>query len=265
MAPWFKISNRILSLFLLVTPGLSAPQSLDSVLTGVSGNVKNFRDSLPDFVCNERITSQNLDKTGKIADQLTVESVFSVRKRDAGRGPSLVEGREPLTINGKPAKKGTAFPKLPFRHGDGFSAGLFLTFHPDNLEFQTYKLAGSEGLSGNNALIIEFATKEGQQRLRYFERDGDSFALQHSGKAWIHLGAMQALRLDIRYLNTPNLNPYSSSIDYEEFDISGGKFWMPKKVKAEGTNTKSKTKGIYAAEYSNCRKFGASIEIAPVR
>lgn len=44
MAPWFKISNRILSLFLLVTPGLSAPQSQDSVLAGVSGNVKSLAE-----------------------------------------------------------------------------------------------------------------------------------------------------------------------------------------------------------------------------
>ena len=49
----------VVYLFLLNSPAVA--QSLNEVLGAVSKNVKEFQDQLPDFVCNERVTSRQFD------------------------------------------------------------------------------------------------------------------------------------------------------------------------------------------------------------
>src|SRR5262245_27682221 len=47
-------TSRVLALILIAAPLWSSPQieSVDAVLSKVSANVKEFRESLPDFVCS---------------------------------------------------------------------------------------------------------------------------------------------------------------------------------------------------------------------
>ncbi len=67
-----QTSLLLAALFLFQAP----TASLDHVLASVSKNVREFQDLLPDFVCNEKITSTAYE-SGKLKETRTVESIFT--------------------------------------------------------------------------------------------------------------------------------------------------------------------------------------------
>jgi hypothetical protein len=95
-----------ITLLSLMLQGAASPSPgpLRDILEGVSKNVKESQASLPDFLCNERVTSTTY-RSGKKRDQKTVESIYSIQQSR--------EHREILAIDGKPAKKGAKMPGLP--------------------------------------------------------------------------------------------------------------------------------------------------------
>src|SRR5437667_11059719 len=127
--------------FLLFLSGSPASaQPLNEVLGPVSQNVKEFQDLLPDFVCNERITSTRFD-SGKMRKERVVDSIFTGIQRSSRENQvrfAFVESREVVAIDGKLAPKGAPFPKLPYRFAGGFSSLLIMTFAPDNLQYHDY-------------------------------------------------------------------------------------------------------------------------------
>lgn len=235
-------------------------QSLDEVLAKVSRNVQESAASIPDFVCNETVTSTASDAKGKINKRVTVESIFAAHHRTGPSGPTFVESREVVTVNGKTSGIGTKAPKLPFQYGGGFSSILMMTFLPDNLGVHTYTLVGSERVDGGEALRVDFATKEDQRKLRLLSQR-KTFVTRDKGTAWIDVNAMRVIRLERNHLDIPELNSLSVAVDYGEFSIGGAEFWLPKTVRAEATYTKNNNRGIYNADYIHCRKFGTSVEI----
>src|SRR5262249_30655283 len=72
-----SVVGAFLSLLLSST---ACAQSVNEVLAAVSKSVKEFQDTLPDFVCNERITSTELDE-GVVVKEKVVESVFTGLQR----------------------------------------------------------------------------------------------------------------------------------------------------------------------------------------
>jgi len=98
------ITLGIISSVLLQVASGSPPRDLTDALTALSVNVKESQNQLPDFLCNEKVTSTTF-KSGKKQNEKVVESIFSIRRS--------LENREILSIDGKPAKKGAKMPRLP--------------------------------------------------------------------------------------------------------------------------------------------------------
>ena len=86
--------------------------------------------------------------------------------------------------------------------------------------------------------------------------------MQDAGKAWIDSASMQVVRLERHFLNIPaGFSSYSNTIDYGPITIGERQFWMPKTVRAEVAEKDVNKTGTYLAEYSNCRKFTANVEL----
>jgi hypothetical protein len=67
---------------------------------------------------------------------------------------------------------------------------------------------------------------------------------------------MQVVRLERDFLNVPGrFNRIVALITYGPTAIGEWRFWMPQSIRAEFTERDSKKTGIFAAEYSNCKKF----------
>src|SRR5262249_9718573 len=119
-------SAAIVVFLQLIFTTAAAAQSLNEVLDAVSRNVKEFQDLLPDFVCTEKVTSTEFD-AGRLIKERVVESTFTGVQRSSEENRihfAFTESREVVAIDGKPARKGAAFPKLPYHFGGGFSSLL---------------------------------------------------------------------------------------------------------------------------------------------
>src|SRR5262245_8625149 len=93
---------------LLFLSSAACAQSVNEVLDAVNRNVKEFQETLPDFVCNERITSTELDD-GLVVKEKVVESVFTGLQRSNIENRvrfAFTESRDPISIDGKAVRKG---------------------------------------------------------------------------------------------------------------------------------------------------------------
>lgn len=255
---------RVISVILLVggwlaSAGAAGAQqraaSIEEILARVQTNTGQFVQTLPDFVCDEKVTSRGVHR-GKL-NEAVIESHFVGLQTKSG-SDSFTERREVTAVNGRPAKRGQKFGG-PFLFGGGFSSMLDMTFAPQHVSSHTYKIGGEEMLGGRAALVIEFVTKEAQKDL-YFLHYGKPIVQNDTGKAWIDKTSQQVIRLERHYLNVPpGETPIVATVEYGEVTISGKAFWMPLTVRAEQAATvKHNEKGEYVAVYSNYRKFEVS-------
>ena len=153
----------LLLLFLCSLGYSGTVPTLDQILLQVQDHVKEFEFSLPDFTCNERITSRQV-AGGKIRDQSVVNSVFSGRQNKDEKDKPFTESREIKTIDGTPAGRRQQL-EIPVFFGGGFSSVLEATFGEKNIQYHNYKVMGTEKVDGKPALVIKFATKEDQKEV----------------------------------------------------------------------------------------------------
>lgn len=235
--------------------------AVDQILTQVQDHVREFEFSLPDFTCDETITSSG-GMNEKIGPSTVVNSVFRGIQSKDENGRPFIESREIKAINGVQVGKGQPL-KLSFFFGGGFSSVLDATFGPNNIQYHDYKIVGTEKINGRTSIVVKFATKADQKGL-FFEFMGGTFLSKDTGRAWIDQESMQVMRLERRYVNVPS--PYGVmdvSVDYAEVVINEKTFWMPKTVKVEETlpDSQKPMSVHYIAEYSNYEKFNVSVQI----
>ena len=249
-------------LHLILSPPAQA-QSLNEILGAVSKNVTRFQDMLPDFVCHEKVISTKFD-SGKPIQQKVVESVFTGIQRSTAENRlhfAFEESREVVAVDGKPVRKGTPFPKLPYRFAGGYSSLLVTTFAPDNLPIHDYTLADSYKSENTSAFLVRFKTKPNQQTLRGIFQ-GTQLIAKDTGAAWIDQKSFQVLRLQRQSLNLPPVLTRSiATVDYGPVTIGETQFWMPKMIRADVDERNSRATVSYIAEYTDCKRFTTDIEI----
>jgi hypothetical protein len=249
--PFGRFSLKIAPVLLLAAP-LSAV-TIEEILARVQANTGQFEKSLPDFVCDEKITSSALQKGRKT--EAVIESHFVGLQERSGK-MFFTERREIVSVNGKPARPGERL-KGPFLFAGGYSSLLDNTFSEKNVACHTYGFGGEERLGTRDALVIEFATRKGQKTL-YMDANGKGYAENDTGKAWISKDTLQLLRLERQFHNVPKrVAPIVVTVEYGEVRIGDRPFWMPLKVMASEPGYQ----GDYLAEYTNYRKFEVSAGI----
>ena len=239
---------------------------LDQILPRIQQHVREFESSLPDFICDEKITSREL-MGGKTIHETDIDSTFrgtQNKDRDPdGKAQPFTEWRDIQTIDGRPAPKGQQLTG-PFLFGGGFSSILVEIFSEENSRYFNYKMIGTDKVDEKAAVLIRFDTKKGQQTLLHRELFGTQYVMKGSGKAWIDLSSMNVLRLEIQFLDPPMPEGVLSlAVDYAPVVIQEKTFWMPRTVTAEQTipNPKVPVGGQYVAEYSNYQEYKVSVRI----
>ena len=136
-----------LGLLNLVLGSVSFSQSvpkLDQILPRVQEHVKEFESSLPDFICDEKITSKEL-MGGTTIHETDIDSTFrGTQNRDKnpdGKYEPFTEWRDIQTIDGRPALKGQQLTG-PFLFGGGFSSILDEIFSAKTPSISTTKSSG---------------------------------------------------------------------------------------------------------------------------
>jgi hypothetical protein len=254
---WRQERNSAMSLRSLICAGLiyialsSAGYSqpvpkLSQILPGIQEHVKEFESSLPDFICDEKITSKEL-MSGTTIHETDIDSTFrGTQNRDKNpdwKYQPFTEWRDIQTIDGRPAPKGQQLTG-PFLFGGGFSSILVEIFSAENSRYFNYKIMGADKVDDKPAVVIKFETKKDQNALLHRELFGTQYVMKGSGKAWIELASMNVLRLEIQYLDPPMPEGVLSlAVDYAPVVIQEKTFWMPKTVTAAQTVPKSQGPG----------------------
>ena len=238
-----------IALLSLMMQAAAAPPaaSLTGILGNVSGNVKESQASLPDFLCNERVTSTAY-RSGKRRDEKIVESIYSVQKSR--------EHREILAIDGKTAKKGTKMPGLPVNITGSFNYMINTTFSPEMLQWYAFTQNPEEA----GRLVVQYETKS-DQRAMTWNINGDQKLAHDTGKAWIDPAAMQVARFERNLLNIGRISAWKITIDQSPFPIGERQFWLPKSFLTEIIESDPRDTGTFLAEYSNCKKFTTEVQI----
>ena len=130
------ITNEILLVFVAV-PALAQQISVEEILSRVQAEKTSYEASLPDFLCDESLSSQKLTG-GHVERQATAEASFRVERKREHEGKSpFKETREIRTLNGKRsnAKEFKGPLTLPNGVDDAFEI-----FAVDNVRCYTYQL-----------------------------------------------------------------------------------------------------------------------------
>ena len=126
------------------------------LLPRVQEHVKEFESSLPDFICDEKITSKEL-MGGTTIHETDIDSTFRGTQNKEIRSPTentslLPEWRDIQTIDGRPAPKGQQLTG-PFLFGGGFSWILVEVSIPENSRYFNYKVIGADKVDGKAAVV----------------------------------------------------------------------------------------------------------------
>jgi hypothetical protein len=239
----------LFSLFLMPAPVAQSRPRVEAVVAAVSRNVKELQDILPDFVCNERITS-TIFESGRVQKTKVVDSLFSVRNHR--------EQREVIAIDGKPAKKGSKMPSLPANINGTFNYVPIATFSPANLEAHKYDLRKP---ADAEKFVVQFATTSDQKKL-FWNLNGDTRVAMDTGIAWIDMTSMQVVRIERNLMNLPSsLSRWAITVDQAPITIGEKQFWLPQTFQTEVSERDPRKTALFVSEYSNCKKFGADIRI----
>jgi hypothetical protein len=148
--------------------------------------------------------------------------------------------------------------RLPLAILGGFSDVLNMTFSPENLELHTYKL--NETLD-EGRLVVKFATKDHQQKLRTF-LNGDSLVAKDTGTAWIDATSYQVVRIERNSLTLPpNLSRLKNTVEYGWTAIGDREFWLPLIMRSDATDRDPKKTNVFLADYTNCHQFTADVRL----
>ncbi len=242
-------------LFLLLAQAAGPTQSFDEILKTVSTNVKQFQDTVPDFICDERITSTSFE-SGKMKKQKTVDTTFRITGGVRGGH----EHRDVRAIDDKPARN-AEMPVMPVNFIGTFSSLVIITFSPDFIKLHNYR-SGEKPDEAATA-VIEFATEKDQQAM-IWTFNGHQLLAMDTGKAWIDTTAMQVYRIERRFYNLPrDISRLKVTADYGPKMIGDAEFWLPKIFRVDVTDNDPKKTGLFVAQYTGCKKFEAQIRIVP--
>jgi hypothetical protein len=227
-----------------------SPQALPETLAAVSRNVKQVQESLPDIVCNEKVTSTSF-RSGNQRDQKIVESLFSIR--------NWREQREILAIDGKPAKKGAKMPNLTMNVRGVFNTFIMATFLPELIPLHDFNLKQPGAPDGR--LVVDFETRKDQKKI-IWDIDGKNLVAHDTGQASIDPTSMQVARLERSLLNlSRDFSSYKVTIDQAPVNLGDRLYWLPKTFFFEIIERDVRNRKSYLAEYSNCKKFTTEITI----
>jgi hypothetical protein len=253
MVTVFGTTTLVTLLFLQSNAAAPPPQPVTDVVAAVSKNVEEFWKLLPDFICNEKITSTTYS-SGKIRDQKVVESIFLSDRKTGSH-------REINSIDGKPAKKNAKLPGLPVNMSTGFGFIIQSTFTPSILQYHDYEFSPKPDTDGR--IVVQFETKKDQQKIKW-DLDGKVLIARDAGTAWIDPASMQVSRIERSFLNLPGrLSRMTLTSEYHAVTFGKNSFWLPQYLRTDLTERDPSKTGIFLAEYSNCRKFGAEVTIRP--
>jgi len=242
--------------FLLVQA--QQPLNLDRLLSQIEVNTERYSATVPSFICNEHIVSQELHE-GKIKRETSVDAIFSVA-RSASNANTLEESREVKRINGTPADSKKL--NLPLSFSGGFSGALtkFLSSeHRSCFEYATDTATPSP----EGTVTFTFVVKANAAK----ELTCASIQPGTTGKFAVDTATMQVTHIERTVPNPIGKDQTvlgTAAIEYAPVIFNGKPFWLPSTITAFTTETAKTSSVRFTAHYSDYHRFASTATILPI-
>jgi hypothetical protein len=231
--------------------------TLDQLLSRIEANTEQYRASVPSFLCDEHIVSQELHD-GSIKHETTIDALFRVTRSTSQPG-TLNESREVKAIDGRPS--GSKKISMPLSFSGGFSGALEKFLSADNRQCFEYQPDLSHP-SPADTRAFTFAAREAALR----EPACASIQPRTTGKFVIDSATAQVTHIE-------RTVPYSvgkdqsvlgtAAVDFAPVALNGTTFWLPFTISASTSETPKTHAFRFTAHYSNYHRFSASSTILP--
>ena len=234
--------------------GQQPTPALDQLLSHVEANTEQYKTTVPSFLCDEHITSQEL-RDGKLKHETTIDGVFRVTRS----GETLEESREVKTINGEPSS--TKKLNMPISFSGGFSGALAKFLSAERRECFNYRSDPSAPVSpGTEAFTFTAREAAAKQPACSTIQPGTT------GRFVVDSATMQVTHIE-RTVPNPIGRDQSvlgtAAVDFAPVNLNGKSFWLPSTVTAFTTDTPKTSAFRFTAKYSNYHRFTASSTILP--
>jgi hypothetical protein len=241
----------------LVSAQSHEPPNLEEMLSQVEANADRYSATVPSFICNEHIVSQELHQ-GRLKRETTVDAVFTVT-RSASQANALEESREVKTVNGKPAadKKLT----LPISFTGGFSNALTKFLSRDHRSCFDYAADAATASPGGTAAFT-FAAKAAVAK----EPACASIQPGTTGKFVVDTASMQVTHIERTVPNPVGKDQAvvgTAAVDYAAVTFNGKTFWLPTTITAFTNETAETDSFRFTARYSGYHRFASTATIVP--
>lgn len=231
--------------------------SMEQLLSRVEANTEQYKSTVPSFLCEEHITSQELHD-GKLKHATTVEALFRVTRSSSPAAP-LDESREVRTIDGQPSTDKKL--RLPISFSGGFGGALSKYLSVERRQCFDYQpddaYAGPAGTNGYTFIPRPAAANEPVCA---------SILPGTTGKFVVDSTSMQVLHIE-RTVPHPIGRDHdvlgTVAVDFAPVTLNGASFWLPRTITALTSETPKTNAFHFTAQYSNYHRFAASSTILP--
>lgn len=245
----------LLALVLLISPAAAAYQrlpALDVFLDRLDQYAKQYQATLPSLECDEQITSQALNKKGRVTWDVETQSSLREIRSDNPDGQFL-EKREFKIVNGHRAKATFRASQMPYFVEGGFA-----------------DLAGFKGWQQRNCFDYSLTPGESRQTVRL--EMSLKAAPTEPGCAKIPKGFHRIVIAEPdtgRILHAErtiapgeaemNSDAYFGAIDYAPQELGDRIFWLPSQFYAHDAGSSARM----SATYSNYHRYTGELKILP--
>jgi hypothetical protein len=233
------------------------PLNLDQLLSQIQANTDRYSATVPSFICDEHIVSQELHQ-GQLKRETTVDAVFSV-SRSASKPGTLEESREVKMINGKPAVNKKM--NLPISFSGGFSGALTKFLSRDHRLCFEYAADASTPSPESTATFTFVARIAGAK-----EPSCASIQPGTAGKFVVDTASMQVTHIERTVPNPVGKDQGvfgTAAVEYAAVTFNGQSFWLPSTITAFTRETSKTNNFRFTANYSNYHRFASTSTILP--
>jgi hypothetical protein len=246
--------KHILALAVLVFPAVAGTQhlpSLDVLLDRLDAYAKQYHATLPSLPCDEQITSQALNKKGKVTWEVKIQSTLREIRTQNPDEP-FIEKREYKSVDGHRYRPGRGVETPYFAEG-GFASlvGFQRWEQRECFDYGVTPAPGAQAVRLEMTLKNSFTNPTCARLPEGFHRiviaDPETGRVLHTERT---ISADAAPR---------DTQVYFGAIDYAPQKLGEQTFWLPSSFFAhDADNT-----GRMFATYSNCHRYTGELKILP--
>ncbi len=245
----------LLAMAVFIFPVLAGCQdtaSLDVLLDRLVAYSNQYQAALPSLSCDEQITTQALNKKGKVIWDVKIQSTLREVRAEDPNDPFL-ESREFKSIDGHRPRRTFQTSQLPYFVEGGF-AGLVVFKRWEQRECFDYNVTSGDG---GQTVRLEMTLKskpanascaklpEGFHRIVI--ADAETGRILHTERT---IAPEEAVR---------NAGVYFGGIDYAPQKLGEQTFWLPSRFYSHDAENTERM----IATYSNCHRYVGELKILP--